>query len=478
MNIKTITLSLAILDAFTLYSQKSPNVLVILADDFGYGSINRYGAPDSLVRTPNLNFLCDNGVKFTNAYTPASVSSPTRYGLLTGEYPWRSKMKHGVLGLNDPLLIPTEKVTIADLFKHEGYQTAVFGKWHLGFTNSRHDYTGTLSPGPLDLGFDYYFGIPHNNDDRAGVFIENNRVYGLRSRRLSPYSKSFYGNQYLGLDAPQRDNKSVMNIITERAINWIKAKDDNKPFFMYFASSAVHEPTTPSDLMTGTSEAGAYGDYIHDLDYNVGRLIQTLAYTGELDNTLILFTSDNGGEIPKRDDRAEKDAIKAGLNINGNLRGDKHTIWEGGTKVPFIVYWKGKINTGLECNEMINLVDVFATMNDFLGNRIKLEGNIAQDSFSFYKLLFDSSSKTIRKEMVTSDANGIMALRKGDWKYIDNYIPETLPKKKYDLLKSRLVPQLYNLKEDPLERKNVIDVNRKVADEMKKVLADIREGKK
>lgn len=463
-----------LMQSLMLSAQEKPNVVLILADDFGYGSLNCYGAPDSLVRTPNINSLSEGGITFANANTPASISTPTRYGLITGSYPWRSHLKFGVLPTNAPLMISPDTPTLADIFKNEGYSTAAIGKWHLGYTDNVHDFTGALRPGPADLGFDYHFGIPQNNDDYTGVFIENDHVYGLRSNRRVPYSKSYYGKPYLGLDAPQRDNKEVMQMFTEKAINWVRSVGKDQPFFLYFAASAVHHPITPSDYMRGMSEAGPYGDFIQDLDHCVGQIVSTLEYMGVMDNTIIIFTSDNGGDIPKID-TPEKYAMDSGMKINGDLRGDKHTIWQGGTNVPLIVYWKGRVQAGTKSEDVVNLMDFYATFSDMFGQTAYLDDmSTAPDSFSFYDSILGKANGSKRRYTVTSDANGIQAIRCGDWKYIDDYIPETLPQQKVRQIEKTTVPQLYNLTEDPAEKRNVIDMNKSVAKELKNTLQRIR----
>jgi arylsulfatase A len=192
------------------YPQK-PNIVFILADDFGYGSLNAYGADPDLVRTPHVNRIADRGMRFTNASTPASICTPTRYGFLTGRYSWRSPLKYGVTHPLGDLLPDPERTTVADWLKDRGYHTAAIGKWHLGYglrlNTDPLAYTGKLAPGPLELGFDYHFGVPQNHDDKLGVYIENDQIYGIRSDRVQPYSRSFYGDRYIGYDAPQRINE-------------------------------------------------------------------------------------------------------------------------------------------------------------------------------------------------------------------------------------------------------------------------------
>ena len=217
-----------------------PNIVFILADDFGYSSLNSYGADKNLVRTPHIDRIADAGMRFTEAYTPASICSPTRYGFLTGRYPWRTSLKSGVVNLKDSLLPNPNRVTIADWLKERGYNTAAIGKWHLGYGEGqrgrRVNFTEKWSPGPLDLGFDYHFGVQQNNGDNFGVYIENDHIYGLRSKKVQPYSKSLYGHQYMGFDAPQRENKNVMADLTDKAVEWLKQQSKNKPFFLYFAA--------------------------------------------------------------------------------------------------------------------------------------------------------------------------------------------------------------------------------------------------
>lgn len=453
-----------------------PNIVLILADDLGYGSVNAFGADKALVRTPHIDRIGKSGMRFTDASTPASICTPTRYGILTGRYPWRSPLKFGVTNPLDPLLPDPERVTVADWLKEQGYNTAAIGKWHLGYGKEPLDYTDRLSPGPLDLGFDYHFGVPQNHDDMLGVYIENDRIHGIRSKKVNPYSRSFYGTQYLGYDAPQRVNMEVMEVLTDKAVGWIRQQAADTPFFLYFAAVAVHHPITPSDQMRGMSGCGPYGDFIQDLDMSVGRILETLEYMNLRENTLVIFTSDNGGEIPgNRPEAPENQAISQGLKINGELRGDKHTIWEGGTRVPFMVSWPGHMEAGSTSSAMINLVDIFATICEITGGGLPGTREIAPDSYSFLPLLVQPDQTHPRTSMVTADANGMHAIRMGNWKYIDNTPPAGLPENRLRQV-SDLEPQLYNLAEDPGEQDNRFEERPELVRELRSELKRIRES--
>jgi arylsulfatase A len=447
-----------------------PNIVFILADDFGYSSLNSYGAEKNLVRTPHIDRIADTGMRFTEAYTPASICSPTRYGFLTGRYPWRTSLKSGVVNLKDPLLPNPNRVTIADWLKERGYNTAAIGKWHLGYGEGqrgrRVNFTEKWSPGPLDLGFDYHFGVPQNHGDNFGVYIENDHIYGLRSKKVQPYSKSFYGHQYMGFDAPQRENKNVMVDLTDKAVEWLKQQSKHKPFFLYFAAVAVHHPITPSDYMRGLSDCGPYGDFIQDLDLSTGKILETLKYMNLMDDTIVIFSSDNGGDIPKNDaSRPENQAIRHGLEINGKLRGDKHTIWEGGTRVPFIVSWLGRVKEDTVSNDMINLIDIFATVCEITDGKLPNSKDVAPDSFSFLPSLMQSKKTHGRISMITADARGIQAIRKGNWKYIDNTSPQGKKEGK---------AQLYDLANDPSESVDLYDKKPEIAKELSDELDRIR----
>ena len=293
---------------------QTPNIVVILADDYGYGSAVCYGASPRLIQTPAIDRLAQEGMRFTQAHTPNSVCTPTRYAVLTGRYCWRNTTQltdGGTLNTMAPLLVETNRPSIPSMLKQHGYQAAIIGKWHLGYgTAKKVDYTGELNPGPLELGFDYQFAVPQNQNDITRVYVENHKVYGLRSTKLTPEKGK------LGLDAPERDDPKVMGDLTDRAVDWLGQQTADKPFFLYFTPVAVHEIVSPSAETAGTSKAGPYGDYIYDLDISVKRIMEKLDEMKVAENTLIIFTSDNGGVVDvKSKSGSQKIAMDAGLKI-------------------------------------------------------------------------------------------------------------------------------------------------------------------
>lgn len=459
-----------------LAAEKAPNIVVFMADDFGVGCINAYGAPEELVKTPHLNRLAESGMRFTNANTPASICSPTRYALLTGAYAWRGPLPFGVVNVFDPMVVDTKRETLPKYMQKQGYATAQIGKWHLGYGNRTPAvFTEKLTPGPNDIGFDYHFGLPQNLDDLLRIWIENDSVYGLRSKKVSAYAKSFYGKPYVGFDAPQRCREEASEFLTQKAVEWLKGQSKEKPFFLYFASPATHHPIVPSERMRGKSNCGAYGDFIQDLDWSVGEIVMALEKMKIMDNTIFLFVSDNGSDIPGEKSRPEGQAIEAGLRLNGGYRGDKHTIYEGGGRVPLLVRWDGKVKPGSVAERMVNVVDLFATLAEVVnGDPVEIADAI--DSSSFAPTLFGRKQEP-RKPMVGTNAAGVQYLRDGRWKYIDQQFPESAPESLRKAFLKEAVPALYDLESDPAEEKNVLADHPEMVQRLRSVLGEYRAGK-
>ncbi len=456
----------------------APNILLILSDDLGWGTVGCYGADPKLVRTPSIDRLAKEGRRFTDACTPSSVCSPTRYAVLTGRYCWRTSLQHEVLGVTSPLHIETTRLTLASLLKRKGYATAAVGKWHLGYSSAaRTDYTAALTPGPLDIGFDYHFGVPSNHGDITGVFVEDRKVAGLRSAAVKPTGACYYGGKpFIGLDAPQRVDEEVMDVLTDKALAWLDKQDPAKPFFLYYTPVAVHEPATPSAKAKGTSGCGEYGDFVHDLDRSVGRLLELLDRRKLAESTLVIFTSDNGGVVLTAGERPEAKAYAAGLRVSGPWRGRKHSVYEGGFRVPFVARWPGRVPAGTVCDEPINLVDLLATTAAIVGEPLPPPAEGAEDSVNVLPaLLGNKTGAPLRADMICHSADGNFAIRQGPWKWIEGkYHPQTKP----GVLKARapeFKPQLYNLKDDPAEQASVLEQNTERAHRLAEQLETYRQ---
>jgi arylsulfatase A len=452
-----------------------PNIVFILADDLGWGSLGSYGARADLISTPNCDKLAREGLRFTDANTPDSVCSPTRYAVMTGRYCWRTSLRHGVLNVQAPLHIETNRLTLASLLQRHGYRTAAVGKWHLGYGNDRKaDFTGELRPGPLEIGFDYHFGVPCNHGDVSGVFVENHRVFGLRSTNVVPAGTNYYGGKpFLGIDAPQRKDEEVMATLTSKAVRWLEQQQSGKPFFLYYTPVAVHEPVTPSSRTRGGSKAGLYGDWIKELDWSVGQVLDALQRKGLVTNTLVILTSDNGGENKKTRSGEQVVAQEAGLLMNGRWRAGKHSVYEGGFRVPFIARWPGHVPAGAVCEQTINLVDMLATAAALVGEKLPPSAAAAEDSHNVLPaLLGEAPGKPLRSHMIVHSAEGVFAVRQGSWKWIEGKpsVPRPLPIRAVEYK-----PQLYNLADDPSEQHDVAPSNPEVAQRLARLLDEYRQ---
>lgn len=419
-----------------LADERPPNVVLIYADDLGYGDLGCYGA--TKVQTPNIDRLAAEGRRFTDAHSVSAVCTPSRYALLTGEYPVRGNEGQGIWGpapTTSPLLIDTEKATIADIFKNRGYNTSAFGKWHLGFGEGTNDWQKPLRPGPQDLGFDYYFGMPVVNSVPPYVYVENDRVVGgdpvdplvLLGRNakgiatpttpttpIPPEAAQRSPNRFKGaIEAHKLYNDyEVGTSFAKKSVEWIEGHKDN-PFFLYLATTDIHHPFTPAERFQDTSQCGLYGDYIHELDWIVGELLLCLENNKLSDNTLVIFTSDNGGMF----NHGGQAAFQAGHRQNGDLLGFKFGVWEGGHRVPFIVRWPGRVKPGTVSSELIGNVDMLATMAALTGQ--KLDEKQLVDSVNVLAAFVDEPDNPIRDHLVLAPHKvSHLSIRQGKWMYI------------------------------------------------------------
>lgn len=425
--------SLLVFTSSTAFSaEPPPNVVLIFADDLGYGDVGCYGA--TKVQTPNIDRLAAEGRRFTDAHSVSAVCTPSRYALLTGQYPVRADEGRGVWGpapITSPLIVDTEKTTVADVFKSSGYDTAVIGKWHLGFGKGTNKWKEPLRPGPQDLGFDYYFGMPVVNSAPPYVYVENDRIVGSDPDDplvyLGPNAKGATPITPIPPEAAARNRNAfggakqahelfndyqVGTTLAKKSVEWINQKKD-KPFFLYLATTNIHHPFTPAKRFQGTSQCGLYGDFIHELDWIVGEILACLEDNGLSDNTLVIFTSDNGGMF----NRGGQAAFQAGHRQNGDLLGFKFGVWEGGHRVPLIVRWPGKVKGGTTSNQLIGNVDMLATFAAL--TRQKLDEAQQADSVNVLPAFIDEPEKQIRDHLVLAPHKGThLSVRRGNWMYI------------------------------------------------------------
>ena len=462
--------------AFAAADAAKPNIVVILADDFGWGSSTPYGARG--LNTPNLDRLAREGRRFTHAYAPSSVCSPSRYGLMTGRYYWRTAIKDGeVLTPTAPLHIEPGRVTLASLCQSQGYRTGAFGKWHLGFQAgaTEVDWNQPLQPGPRAVGFDYFYGLGGNPGNGPHAFIENENVVGrIPGEKVVVASTGAKGTT-TGL-REQRVLDRIMETLTAKATGWIEANHAT-PFLLYFAPNAVHGPIAPHPKFTG-SPYGSYGDFIHELDGSVGQILATLDRLKLAENTLVIFTSDNGGIVDAGNGNTGK-AMEAGLAVNGPLRGGKHTEYEGGFREPFIVRWPGQVPANTVSDQVIALPDVLATVAAVL--KAPLPKGAADDSFNVLRAFTEPTpGPPVRDHVIMQAADGTYALRLGDWRLIERvgapkfeHRPTTKTAKKVHTGPTH--DELFNLKDDPSEMKDLSATHADQVAKMKRLLSAARD---
>lgn len=461
-----------------------PNIVLILADDMGYGDIQAFN-PESRIPTPHLNRLALEGVRFTDAHSGSAVCSPTRYGLLTGRYCWRTELKSGVLyPPDDKPLIGPERLTIAGMLKQRGYHTACFGKWHVGLEWGKNetgevDFNKPLQYGPKDVGFDESFIIAGSLDMVPYAYYHNHKPTQPVTEEQPglPFPK-FIREGPRALDF---DPGLVLDQLTDKAVDYIDRRiaEDN-PFFLYLPLTAPHKPVWPEERFQGQTELGPYGDFIHQTDWSVGRIMEALERNGTKDNTLVIFTSDNGSYMYRWPEDQEDHLQDPGIQgfhttnhrSNANWRGTKADVWEGGHRVPFIVRWPGQFDPGSSCDETICLTDVMATCAEITNT--SLPETAGEDSFSLLPMLKNEEITLKREPVVHHSINGTFSLREGDWKIVFGNGSGGRQKPIGRPFEEPFF--LFNLKNDPSETKNIIDKHPDVAVRMKKKLDEIIQG--
>ena len=452
---------------FAVYSscicsgQSIPNVVLIMCDDLGYGDVQCLNPENGKIKTPHIDKLASEGMTFTDAHSGSSVCTPTRYGLLTGRYSWRTRLQAGVVQGFAPCLIAQDRLTVAGLLKKKGYATAIIGKWHLDFQyqdpktgktlpkvkHKRAPIGATIPDGPVHRGFDYFHGNHHAGS--MDTIIENDRVI----ERL--------------------DEIHNLPRLTEKSVEYIqqRAKTPDQPFFLYVPLGSPHTPIVPTKEWQGKSGLGDYGDFVMQTDATVGAISSDLAKNGFRDNTLVIFTSDNGcskaAGIPQ--------LRQKGHHVSAHYRGSKADSWDGGHRVPFIVRWPGTVKAGSESDQLITLVDVFATASEITGVKAPTMG---EDSVSFLPALSGKPILSSRKGVIHHSISGHFGYRQGKWKLILARGSGGWSSPNEKASKGALEAQLYDMEKDPGEKTNLYLDRPEVANRLlANLTSDIERGR-
>lgn len=460
MNFRNRIALAVVLTAVSTAGAASPNIVFIMADDMGYGDPGYYNA-NSKAPTPSIDRLARQGVRFTDAHAPAAVCVPTRYGLMTGRYPFR------MTGGPGPL-IAADRLTVAKLLQQNGYHTGMVGKWHLGVEHEKDPQPNQiLGGGPAQRGFDSFFGIPASLDIPPYYYIRGSRAVAVPSLKIgasntegwSRIQGAFWRE---GGIAPGYHHEEVLPKFTEEAVSFLNEASTEKPFFLYLALPAPHTPWLPLKPFLGKSQAGIYGDFVAQVDDTVGQVLKVLDDRKLSDNTIVFFTSDNGPVW------YEADETKFGHASTGPFRGMKGDAWEGGHRMPFIVRWPGVAQAGSVSDVTICHTDLLATAAEVLG--AKIPDGQAQDSVSFAAVLNDGSTKQTRESTIHQSSGRVLALRQGDWKLIPALGSGGFSQPRSE----KPVPggpkgQLYHLGMDPGETRNLyLDEPQRVAQLLKR----------
>ena len=499
----TVTLCCCVPWTYLEASPTPPNILLILADDLGYGDVRCYN-PDSQVATPHIDQLANEGLRFTDAHSPSTVCTPTRYSVMTGRMAFRTGYRGVFTGVGGPCLIERERTTLPGLLRQAGYATAMFGKWHIGMTffdktgNPIHkggldavqrvDYSRAIPDAPIHRGFDHFFGTACcPTTDWLYAYVDGDRIPVPPTQQLdqTPLPKHAYSrDNRRGMIAPNYDLEEVDLVFLEKSRAFLRnhvRQNPKQPFFLFHSMQAVHLPSFAARRFQGKTDAGPHGDFIHEMDWIVGELMQTLEELQVADNTLVIFASDNGPEVPtviamRRDH--QHDGARP-------WRGVKRDAWEGGHRTPLIMRWPGKIKQGSETNQITSLTDLMATCARLA--KIALPAEAAEDSFDMSPVLLGTQGdKPVRPYLLQQTWTLQLSIRRGDWKYLDhqgsggnNYSRGgewgmkqfALPEKDPDA-----PGQLYQLAADPGETTNLYSQHPQLVAELKKLLEDSKQA--
>ncbi len=467
MKVRVLLVFLSVLAATSVRARAAdipcrPNIVLVLADDLGFGDPRVYN-PDSKIPTPRIDRLATEGLRFTDAHTPSSVCTPTRYGLLTGRYSWRGRLKSGVLDGYSPALIEPGRTTLASLLAGEGYRTACIGKWHLGLGMSEPaDYAQAFKPGVGSVGFSESFILPASLDMPPYVFVENDLATVFPSATVAGSKMRRHGGGGFwreGAIAPGFEIEATLPSITERAVSFIERQDAETPFFLYLPLPAPHTPWMPTAEFRGRSAAGYYGDFVAQVDASLGSVLDALEAKKLSHDTLVIFTSDNGAHW------TPDDIAQWQHRANGPWRGQKADIWEGGHRVPFVVRWPGVVSPNSQSEQLVCLTDCLATIAEVVDR--PLHDGEAEDSFSFVAALTGSASgKPARDSIVHQALDGTLAVRQGAWKLAAKLGSHGFSQpRNVEAKPAGPGGQLYDLASDPAESQNLwLDEPQRVSD--------------
>lgn len=460
---------------------EQPNIVVILADDFGVGDIQTH-YPDNKIPTPHLDRLVRQGVSFTDAHSPSAVCSPTRYGLLTGRYAWRTRLQEWVIAAYEPPLIADDRTTLPDFLRNQGYHASCVGKWHLGWEwpgsqpsrmtevrngqkNLEWDFTQSIKGGPTDRGFDDFFGVDLPNLPPF-TWIRNDRVTIQPTDKWvnDPSVRNFMPRGFVGCPvAPNWKLDAILPEITQEAVRKVhELADQDKPFFLYFSQTSPHEPVSPSAPFRGKSGIAPIADFVMETDWSAGQVLAAIDEAGIADNTIVIFTADNGHSHYT----GWRELVTAGHRPSGPFRGHKGDIWEGGHRVPLVIRWPGHITANSSSNHLVSLTDLYATCADVASAVLPDSG--AEDSLSFLPAALGNSDGPARPAIVNHSNHGEFAIRDGDWKLVFCN-RDSLEKSRG---RKRIV-ELYNLQEDIAESTNVAAAHPDLVNRLTKMLDDL-----
>lgn len=464
-----------------------PNIVILFADDMGYGDLACQN-PASKIPTPNLDRLATQSIRFTDAHTTSAVCTPSRYGLLTGRYCWRTALKDGVLGGFSPPLIEAGRETLGTLLKRAGYDTAALGKWHLGLTipttdgqplnhldgyggkPTNLDWDNAITGGPVDHGFDHFFGIAASLDMPPYIYIENRHFVG-RGTVMKTWLRE-------GPAAPDFEAVDVVPELARRAVGIIERQPAGRPLFLYLALTSPHTPVVPAGDFKGRSRAGDYGDFVVETDDAVGQILAALEKKGLAGATLVIFTSDNGPEV-----HAYERITEFHHASMGELRGVKRDTWEGGHRVPFLARWPGQIPAGAVSRQTISLVDLLATFASITG--AAPAAGAGEDSLDVSAALrHPDLAQPVRPSVVYHGANGWFALRRGDWVLIDGHTGENNRNREPEWFRQdrhaqapAVAGELFNLRDDPQQTTNLYATHPDIVAQLRQELDAIKAGR-